>query len=1042
MAGHRKSHGGGVLLLAGVLGASLVQLGHAQREGAGSRFEAVFLDTDAAAAKKLGAARDLLAARQWNDGIDLIRQISEQHGDRLVAITPGRYVNVHTYCDILLSGLPEEGLKLYRSRVDPQARRWFETAQADRDQEGLRKILRRAFLSSYGDDALLLMGQLAWEQGNLSQARSYWEQLLPADPAPDAGQLPAILRYPSAEIEPAEVLARLILCSLWQGQIARGERELAAFRQLHPQAAGTIAGRKGNLGDILEAQAALAAKSTHSADDAQPRTFAGNAQRNLVQPLAIDVGSVQWSVPLKPVRIERSARNPEDPLDGFRFLERPERGGAAAPQEVLCYYPAVYNNLVLYCDDSAVYARELLSSEGGRPAWGDDAAIYRLPPEQPAAGPAGRRAGLPRFTVSIDAGRLYARLGNGSARGRHRAGPGPASVLVCLDLNRQGDLVWNLKADDLDAEGGPWLFDGAPLAAGGRVYIALRRKEPQLQLNVASFEAETGKLVWNRKVCLGLEAFGPEFEDIQHQLLTLADDRLYYCTNLGAVAALEVRDGSMGWVATYPRTDVETAAAFTRRQTHGPNPCVFHDGQIFVAPSDSDHILAYDAQTGLVQWDRELKGNVHQLVGVDDGKLIAAGELLYAFDAETGRTAWVRGRTDPEAATRGRSALAGGLVYWPRKEEILLVETATGEIRREVDLAAQHGLRGGGNVALAEGMLLLAQADRLAVFSEFGSLRKEREDRLTERPNDPRGHYDLALLAEAMRDSEAAVVAYFRARELSGPNDRFCGRPLAELAAERLAQLLVRLGNEALAARNWNEAVARLTAAAEIADSPSHRADARIALARAHEQRGAPEEAVAAWQSLLDISADSETDRNLQRPSMNRLAQSAIDRLIGMHGRSIYASIETAAEQSLADSLARQDLVATTSLLARYPNAMAIEEAALQLATLQRARGDRYGADRTYKDLLSGSTKSGNRAVALVGLAQIAESWRAWRSAARWWQQLYDHHADLRVLVDGMPRLVHELVPERLSRIENLTGRSSPDAGHFAPLTRRWERKL
>jgi outer membrane protein assembly factor BamB/tetratricopeptide (TPR) repeat protein len=1041
MAGVRASHGTGVLLLALLFGASLMQIGHAQREGAGGRFESVFLDTDATASKKLGAARDLLAARQWNDGIDLIRQISEEHGDHLVSITQGRYVNVHTFCDILLSSMPEEGLALYRARVDPQARRWFETAKADRDQEGLRKIVRRAYLSSYGDDALYLLGQLAWERGNLSLARSYWEQLLPADPAPEEGQLPAILRFPATDIEPAQVRARLVLCSLLQGQIARGERDLAAFRTLHPQAAGTIAGRKGNLADILEAQAALAAMAAPPGDDEQPRTFAGNAQRNFVQPQAIDVGGMQWSVPLKPVRFERPARI-NDPFERFQFLERPERGGTALPREVLSYYPVVFDNLVLYCDDSAVYARELLSAEGGRPAWGDDAAIYQLPPEQVAPAGSDRRVGLPRFTVSVDSGRLYARLGSRGARSRQRALSGATGVLVCLDLHRQGDLAWSVKADEFDADGGPWLFDGPPLASGEYVYVALRRKEPQLQLNVACFEAETGKLVWNQKICVGLEAFGPDIEDIQHQLLTLADGRLYYGTNLGAVAALETRDGSLCWISTYARSDSESASALTRRQTHGPNPCVYHDGQVFVAPTDSDHLLAFDAETGLVQWDRELKGNVHQLVGVDDGKLIAAGDLLYAFEAETGHTAWVRGRTDPEAATCGRCALAGGLVYWPRKEEILLVETATGENRRAVDLAAQHGLRGGGNIALAEGMLLLAQSDRLAVFSEFGSLRKEREDRLTRQPDDPRGHYDLALLAEAMRQPDAAIAAYTRARELAGPADQVGGRPLKERATRRLSRLLMRLGNEALAAKNWNDAVLRLTQAAEIAPSPAEQTEIRIALARTHEQRGAPEEAVAAWQSLLELPEETDANRALQRPSMNRLAQSAIDRLIAEHGRSIYASIEAAAGKSLADTLARHDLAATASLLARYPNALVREEAALQLANLQRAGGDRYAADRTYKDLLDGKSRGGNHAVALVGLAQIAESWEAWRSAARWWRQLYDHHADLRVIVDGMPRLVHDLVPERLARIEHRTGHASADPGHFAPLTRRWQRKL
>src|SRR5579864_6950243 len=93
----------------------------AQRDGAGQAAPAVLLDTDVVAAKMLGAARDFLGAQQWGDAVELLRQIADQHGERLVAIDTGRFINVQTYADILISSMPPEGLKLYRARIDPQA---------------------------------------------------------------------------------------------------------------------------------------------------------------------------------------------------------------------------------------------------------------------------------------------------------------------------------------------------------------------------------------------------------------------------------------------------------------------------------------------------------------------------------------------------------------------------------------------------------------------------------------------------------------------------------------------------------------------------------------------------------------------------------------------------------------------------------------------------------------------------------------------------------------------------------------------------------
>jgi outer membrane protein assembly factor BamB len=704
----------------------------AQREATLQAAPSVLLDTDPVAAKMLGAARDYLAARQWGDAVELLRQIADQHGDRLVAIEPGRFVNVQTFADILIASMPPDGLKLYRAKIDPQARRWFEDARQSRDEEGLEKVVRKAFLSSYGDKALLLLGDLAWEQGALSRARNYWEKLIPAsDATAGASDVPLVLKYPDSDTDLAAIQARLVLCTLMQGNLARGRAELKKFRKAYPQSSGQLAGGTGNLVEALQARLAEAEKSPRLHDEGESNTFASTAARNDCFSRRVDVGGVLWSVPLKEMRVERSARSEEFALDGFG---RPERGPASLPFSVLSYFPAVWKNVVFYCDETSVFACELTGEKGGKPAWGNDPAIYKLSPEFDfhAALPRSR-AGLPRFTLSIDRGRLFARLGAQAApAARNRAGRPFASLLVCLDLVRQGDLQWMIKADELEADGGKWVFDGAPLAAGGRVYVALRRNDPQLQLNVACFDAATAKLLWNRKICGGVEAIAGEVDEVRHQLLTLAGERLFYCTNAGAIAALDARDGTVVWVTTYPRSESESVAAFNKRQVHGPNPCVFHDGLVFAAPTDGDRILAYDAETGVLKWEQELNGRVQQILGIAGSRLIAAGDLLWALDVETGAVRWRDGRADPAASTWGHGLIAGDLVYWPRREEIRLVDVATGTVERQINLAEHYGLVGGGNLTIAGGMLLLAQSDRLVTFSQFGLRKKPRRDELAQ----------------------------------------------------------------------------------------------------------------------------------------------------------------------------------------------------------------------------------------------------------------------------------------------------------------------
>src|SRR5262249_41715644 len=275
----------------------------------------------------------------YGDAVDLLRQISEQHGERVVAIETDRYVNVQTYVDILLSSMPPEGLKLYRERVDPQARRWFDTAKRARDAAGLERGTRRGLMSSSGDDAVMLLGELAWEQGALARARSYWEKIVPPAAARKPGELPQVLKFPDSDFDPALIRARLVLCSLMQGNLARAQAEIESFREQFPRSEGALAGQRGNLLGLLKKLADEAASTAATQSDATAATFAGNAERNQVLPKSIDVGGILWSVPLKEMRIERAPRNDEFSLDRF---ERFERAPAGPPMSVLSYFPVAW----------------------------------------------------------------------------------------------------------------------------------------------------------------------------------------------------------------------------------------------------------------------------------------------------------------------------------------------------------------------------------------------------------------------------------------------------------------------------------------------------------------------------------------------------------------------------------------------------------------------------------------------------------------------------------------------------------------------------
>ena len=184
-------------------------------------------------------AKALLADRQWDEAVEILRQLAASSDEKLLGVTSHRYVSLRQWCQLQLAALPPEALKLYRARVDPVAREWCQQGIAARDRRLLQNVVEQAFASSYGDDALLALGDMALESGDYAAARWDWERIVPSAPpvekkgtgpisrngAEGASQKsdlspfsPGCLRtwpgYPDTNLDLAAVRARLVLVSI------------------------------------------------------------------------------------------------------------------------------------------------------------------------------------------------------------------------------------------------------------------------------------------------------------------------------------------------------------------------------------------------------------------------------------------------------------------------------------------------------------------------------------------------------------------------------------------------------------------------------------------------------------------------------------------------------------------------------------------------------------------------------------------------------------------------------------------------------------
>lgn len=656
-------------------------------------------------------AKTLLTMRRWDEAIEILRQLMETSEGQLMAVGPRRYVGLGDWCQLQLASLPPEALKLYRGQVDSTARRWYQRGLARRDGDWLQRVVDRAFASSYGDEALMALGEMALESGDYATARWNWERIVPVrdegrgargEGSDSVFSWPG---YPDTNLNLATVRARLVLVSILEGAAGRARDELAAFAQLHPDAQGRLGKRHGKyvvlLITLLAESTTWSKRGPGSGVGNQGSdkvidwpTFAGNPRRNRIATPLVDVGAVAWRAPLISPRLLR------------------ERRGGAMPAMPLSFHPLSVGDLILANNDRQIVA---LRCDTGQPAWGQTATIYQTELAGVAPPPVvlPNALGSPRFTMTVFQERLFARMGLPlTGQSRNIATAVQPGYLVCLDLSTQGRLLWKI----LPEEG--WAFEGSPVADADGVYVAMRRRDIRPQAVVACFDADTGRPRWRRFICGAETPARGMLSEYTHNLLTLSRGTLYYNTNLGAVAALRAEDGRVLWVSLYPRElrgDWGQLAPHWRRDL---NPCVVHDGTLLVAPADSPRIFAFDALTGQLLWrtGTELEDAVH-LLGTTGDWLLAGGGRLYWISLKKedhGRVKhlWPNG---PDRPGYGRGLLAGQNVLWPTRDKLYIFDQQTARLRKVIDLTAR-GARGG-NLLVSGGQLLIATEKELIAIS-------------------------------------------------------------------------------------------------------------------------------------------------------------------------------------------------------------------------------------------------------------------------------------------------------------------------------------
>lgn len=660
--------------------------------------------------ERLLVAEKHVQQQEWPEAVEEYLRILEEAGDQLVPADlkdSRQCIQARRLCHLRLAALPVAARRLYQERVDAPARRLLQQGQAERDGNRLRRLVQDFFGSSSTGQAIELLGDLAFEQGDFAAAER-WYRMLTSKVEPGSLEL----AVPEGTVELPRVLARQALTWLFRGDRTRFAAELSALRQKYPQARGELAGKKGLYVEILQGLTdQIEPPPAAPPPEARWPTFAGAANRNLIlerppgrlaQLRPLDVPS--WRVRLDGITPPPGQSEPPPP----RVIP------PATAARTLAYHPVLAGKQVLLADAWSVRAYDLAS---GRLDFRYDLVIdpKKLPPPSTLPAPADAS-----FTLTVAGERVYARLGNPVLKATRSEDD--ATFLVCLHRDPQAAKreLWRVPCPE--QAGAESFFEGAPLVAEGRVHCAFTSFVGERALTtLVCYDAETGALRWRQEVCRTQELKEGEVRQ-RHHLLTMAGNQVVYCSQSGAIISLDAATGRRLWSVRYPSRGPRLPER--EPSPRGLTPVVCADGRLYVAPLDLDRILCLDAETGRQIWESASLEVIH-LLGVARERVILTTRTpfpgILALEASTGRLLrdWLHPADGSELPTYGRGLLAGDQVLWPTRDGLRILRQEDGEpllLDGLVPVPTEERLRYLGNLAANDDYLVVTSAEELLVY--------------------------------------------------------------------------------------------------------------------------------------------------------------------------------------------------------------------------------------------------------------------------------------------------------------------------------------
>jgi len=562
-----------------------------------------------------------------------------------------------------------------------------------------------------------------------------------------------------------------------------------------------------------------------------------------------------------------------------------------------------------------------------------------------------------------------------------------------------------------------------PLYVEGEVLLGIVVSEVQRAAGyLVAFSAERGSVLWQTRAgsCETRDFLGLGTSPLP---LAARGGLVYFCPNLGFLAAADVGDGTLEFLRTYPRLEVLAAEYSIRREDRWRLQApVFWRGRILLSPQDTNEILCFSLWDGALEF-RLPRVLGEYFLGPSADRLYLVGRTLKRITLENGFPRSVDYDAELPDRPCGRGRIVGGAVALPFKDRLLIFDASSGA---PLSTHLWETPEGGGNCLPTPWGLLVAhrrgvdlyrpvEEDRIEIESAAmpPALRKLKRAHLALKTGDFQKAFPLldAYLREASRyASSEETVERLQVAQLLGAWLEL------ELPPETELELCDYRSNDRFAVSD-HDAVAALSAQGGI-----------------YEKMGDLRSALEAYYRGVDRAfRASSRGRSVNLNVKWDLKVSAIPYLTTKIGDLLKRSgsredLLSAFEKEAQEELRRAETVphvqVLRSVMRRFPYTRAGQKAFLRCAEVYLANQNSAGATDVLTEYVRDYPRGEFVVESLLLLAEIFEGGERFHEAEAIYRRLLRDFPDRKVSWHGRPVRVDPWVRSRLAVLKDR--KSSP----------------